>query len=114
VPLNNSTSWTLISGIYVAAGGENYITIGSFRDDASTNTSPGPGTWPGGSYYYIEDLGVEVATPVEQACCLPDGTCSIQFPGECLLLGGSPAGPGTTCLPSPCEGLRSARGPGAS
>jgi len=26
----------------------------------------------------------------------------MQFPGECLLLGGSPAGAGTTCGTNPC------------
>lgn len=103
VALNNSTGWTLISGIVVASGGENHITIGSFRDDASTSTTPGPGQWPGGSYYYVDDVSVEQNLPTEQACCLPDGSCSIQFPGECTFLGGTPAGPGTTCTPNPCS-----------
>lgn len=103
VPLSNSSGWTLISAVILAAGGEDHITIGSFRDDASTSTSAGPGTWPGGAYYYIDDVSVELAVPTEQACCMSDGSCSIQFPGECALLGGSPAGPGTTCFPNPCE-----------
>ncbi len=103
VPLNNSTGWTLISGVYVAAGGEDHITIGSFRDDAITTTVPGPGSWPGGAYYYVDAVSVEVSLPTEQACCLPDGSCSIQFPGECTYLGGTPAGPGTTCFPNPCD-----------
>ena len=103
VPLSNSTGWTQISGVYVAAGGENHITIGSFRDDPSTTTVPGPGAWPGGAYYYVDAVSVEVSLPTEQACCLPDGSCSIQFPGECVYLGGTPAGPGTTCFPNPCE-----------
>lgn len=102
VPLANSTGWTTISGVFVASGGEDHIVIGSFRDDASTSTTPGPGTWPGGSYYYIDDVSVEVNVPTVQACCLPDGSCSMQFPGECTLLGGTPAGPGTSCTPSPC------------
>lgn len=105
VPLNNSTGWTLVSGVFVASGGENHIVIGSFRDDASTAVSPGPGTWPGGSYYYIEDVSVELAVPTEQACCLPDGTCSMQFPGECALLNGTTV-PGATCTPSPCGPTR--------
>src|SRR5262249_57862200 len=64
VPLTNASGWTLISGTYVASGGEDHITIGSFHDDASTLTVPGPGTWPGGSYYYIDDVSVEVSLPV--------------------------------------------------
>jgi hypothetical protein len=102
VPLTNSTGWTLISGIIVANGGEDHIVIGSFHNDASTSTVPGPGSWPGGSYYYIDDVSVELSLPTIQGCCLPDGTCSMQFPGECTLLGGTPAGPGTSCTPSPC------------
>lgn len=103
VHLTDATDWTLISGVVVAAGGEDHIVIGSFRDDASTSTVPGPGTWPGGSYYYIDDVSVELYVPSEEACCLPDGGCSMQFPGECALLGGASAGPGTSCTPNPCE-----------
>lgn len=102
VPLNNATGWTLISGVYIATGGEDHITIGSFRDDGSTNLTPGPGAWLGGSYYYVDGVSSELVLPTEQACCLPDGSCSMQFPGECTLLGGSPAGTGTTCTPNPC------------
>jgi hypothetical protein len=102
VYLTNSTGWTLVSGVVVASGGEDHIVIGSFRDDASTSTVPGPGQWPGGTYYYIDDVSVELALPTEEACCTPDGQCSLQFPGECTLLGGTPAGPGTTCTTGPC------------
>lgn len=100
--LTNATGWTLVSGTYVASGGEDHITIGNYHNDASTNTTPGPGTWIGGAYYYIDDVRVEIALPTQQACCLSDGSCSMQFPGECTLLKGTPAGPGTTCTPSPC------------
>jgi len=107
VHLTNSTGWTLVSGVVVAAGGEDHIVIGSFHDDASTSTVPGPGLWPGGAYYYIDDVSVELALPTEQACCLSDNSCSMQFPGECTLLGGIPAGPGTTCTPNPCAPTKS-------
>ncbi len=100
--LTNSTGWTMVSGVVVAAGGEDHIVIGSFRDDASTSTVPGPGQWPGGAYYYIDDVSVELVQPTLQACCTADGQCSMQYPGECLYLGGSPGGAGTTCDGSPC------------
>ncbi len=103
VPLANATGWSLISGIVVAAGGEDHITIGSFHNDVSTALTPGPGTWPGGSYYYVDDVSVEQSLPTLQACCLPNGTCSMQFPGECALLGGTSAGPGTSCTPGTCK-----------
>jgi len=102
VHLTNATGWTLVSGVVVASGGEDHIVIGSFHDDASTSTVPGPGQWPGGAYYYIDDVSVEVYQPSEEACCLPGGGCSMQFPGECALLGGTSAGPGTSCSPDPC------------
>lgn len=111
VQLANSTGWTLITGTFVAAGGEDHIIIGSFHDDATTNTGPGPGTWPGYSYYFVDGVNVEVALPVEQACCMSDGTCSMQFPGECQFLGGSPGGPGTTCVPQdPCGSTGTRKG----
>lgn len=104
VPLNNSTGWTQISGSFVAAGGEDHITIGSFHDDPSTNASPGPSVWPGYSYYYVDAVSVEyVNNNVDQACCLPDGQCTLLTPGECQALGGTPAGVGTTCgSENPC------------
>jgi hypothetical protein len=98
VALNNSTGWTQIAGTFVAAGGETHVTIGNFHDDVSTNTSPGPSVWPGGSYYYIDAVNVEVVNNnVDQACCLPDGQCTLLTPAECQLLGGTPAGVGTNC-----------------
>jgi hypothetical protein len=100
--LTNSTGWTLVSGTFVAAGGEDHIVIGNFHDDASTATVPGPGNWPGGSYYFVDDVSVELQLPTLQACCSSDNVCSMQFPGECTLMGWTPAGPGTTCTPNPC------------
>ena len=100
--LTNSAGWTLVSGVFVAAGGENHIVIGNFHDDASTATVPGPGQWPGGAYYYVDDVSVEPSVPTLQACCMSDGTCSMQYPGECQLAGGSPGGAGSTCASGTC------------
>lgn len=110
VYLTNATQWTTITGTFVAAGGENWITIGNFHDDATTNLVAGPGTWPGGSYYYIEDVSLELSLPTVQACCGSDGSCSMQYPGECTLLGGTPAGPGTTCAGGACNPTTAKRG----
>jgi hypothetical protein len=86
----------------VAIGGEDHIVIGNFHDDATTNTIPGPGQWPGGSYYYVDDALVEQVVPTEQACCTSDGLCTLQYPDECTLLGGLPLGAGVDCTPDPC------------
>jgi OOP family OmpA-OmpF porin len=98
VYLNDTVNWMQVSGTFVAAGGEDHIVIGSFRDDANTNLVPGPDVWPGGAYYYIDDVSVElVNTNVDQACCLPDGQCVTLLPGECQALGGTPLGAGVAC-----------------
>lgn len=100
--LTNSTGWTAITGTFVAAGGEDHVTIGNFHDDATTNTTAGPSDWPGAAYYFIDDASVESVAATPQACCTPDGQCSMQYPGECTLMGGTPAGPGTTCASGAC------------
>ncbi len=100
--LTNTTGWTTISGSFVAVGGEDHIVIGNFHDDATTNTTPMPGTWPGGAYYYVDDVTVEIVLPTDQACCLADGSCAVMLPGECQALGGTPGGAGSVCDPSPC------------
>jgi hypothetical protein len=98
--LADTMSWTLVSGTFTAAGGETHLVIGNFHDDANTATVATGNTWPG-AYYFVDDVSVELQLPTLQACCTPDGLCSMQFPGECQLLGGSPAGAGTTCDQQP-------------
>ncbi len=61
--ITNKNDWTKISGNFIAKGGENYITIGNFEDDAIIDTLfvdssyTGPYDWRG-SYYYIDDVSV--------------------------------------------------------
>jgi len=43
------------------------------------------------------------APEADEACCLPDGSCSMLTPTECANLGGIAMGPGTTCsAPEAC------------
>jgi len=58
--ITDKENWTLISGIYTAHGGEQYITIGNFYDDANTDTLFVGGAVAQGkySYYYIDDVSV--------------------------------------------------------
>jgi hypothetical protein len=100
--LSDTLNWTLVSGTFVASGGEDHMTIGNFHDDASTNAIPTGNFWPGANYF-VDDVSVELQLPTIQACCGPDGTCSMQYPGECQLAGGSPMGPGTDCVTQPCD-----------
>jgi hypothetical protein len=60
--LSSTTDWTLVQGTFVAAGGEDYITIGNFNDDPGTATqNTGPSS--GFIYYYIDDVSVVDVTP---------------------------------------------------
>ena len=61
--INSTTTWTLISGTFVAAGGEQYITIGNFSNDATTTVGNGPITAAKyAAYYFIDDVSV-IAQP---------------------------------------------------
>lgn len=69
--ITDKTGWTKISGTYIAAGGERYITIGVF-EPALTNTKiavsggSNNSAYNGVSYYYIDDVSLT------RACDLPD------------------------------------------
>jgi hypothetical protein len=60
VIISDTVNWTEISGEYIAAGGEQYITIGCFRPDSMVqmvynDTIHPPGMWP---YYFLDDVSV--------------------------------------------------------
>ncbi|MEO7087773.1 MAG: T9SS type A sorting domain-containing protein [Bacteroidia bacterium] len=59
-PLTDKVNWMKISGSFVAAGGEQYIIIGNFVDDAHVDTVfvNSPETTFNGfaAYYYIDDV----------------------------------------------------------
>lgn len=100
--LTDKTNWVLVTGTYLAAGGEDHLVIGNFHDNVSTNVTNLSGSYSG-IYYYIDDVSVESNSPVDEACCLPDGSCQLLVAGECQLLGGTPQGPGTVCGPDACH-----------
>lgn len=55
--IKDTANWIKISGNFIAQGGEKYITIGNFKDDANTNIdSINAGYY--GSYYFIDDVSV--------------------------------------------------------
>nr|MDQ3048616.1 gliding motility-associated C-terminal domain-containing protein [Bacteroidota bacterium] len=56
--LIDKIGWTKISGTYVANGSEQFITIGNFLDDSSSDTTQlSEGSYPY-SYYYIDDVSI--------------------------------------------------------
>jgi gliding motility-associated-like protein len=65
--INDTANWVLISGIYTAYGGEEYITIGNFLGNTIDTVPTGaPPTWnPPYSYYYLDDVSVIEITEAE-------------------------------------------------
>ncbi len=58
IPID-TLNWRKVAGIFVAKGGEQYITIGNFKDDANTDTIPT--NFPIGiryGAYYVDDVSV--------------------------------------------------------
>lgn len=68
--ITDTANWTLVTGLYIAGGGEEYITIGNFYNDVSTlrtlNNAATPNLFSDNSYY-IDDVSVieAIALPVE-------------------------------------------------
>lgn len=59
--LNDTENWTLISGCFIAEGGEQFVTIGNFASDLQTPLQqPCTNLW---SYYYIDDVSLIEITP---------------------------------------------------
>ena len=63
--ISDTTSWIPVSGTYIAAGGEDHITIGNFLNDSNTDTlqNNAIGFFLGRAYYLIDDVSV-TPTPV--------------------------------------------------
>jgi OOP family OmpA-OmpF porin len=62
--LSDFTNWMEVSGVYTAQGGEKFITIGNFRDSASSHAITvvtGGGMY---SYYLIDDISVTADSTV--------------------------------------------------
>lgn len=58
--LNDTSAWKLISGNYIAKGGEKYILIGNFIDDASVDTvyNEYSGYFFNHAHIYIDDISL--------------------------------------------------------
>jgi len=72
--LDESSEWQLLSDIYIAKGGEEYLTIGNFKTDKELKvirrtedmSDKGYGTW---SYMYVDDVRVKpVQRKLECSC----------------------------------------------
>ena len=54
----HTLNWTQISGTFVAGGGEKFITIGNFNDDANTVLDSNTYANQPAVYFYIDDVSV--------------------------------------------------------
>jgi hypothetical protein len=62
--ISDTLNWIKVSGVYIAGGGEKYITIGNFKNDISTDTINLPyGSNPGVCYYQIDAVSVYSINP---------------------------------------------------
>lgn len=72
--IGDKTQWTLFSRTFVATGGEQYMVIGNFDNDASTATQfLSAGTFTAG-YYYIDDVSLDPATTLQASLLDYNGT----------------------------------------
>lgn len=60
----DSLNWTLVSGTYIASGGENWIVIGNFKDDATTSTSVYNSLGAPSCYVYIDNVSLTPCTGI--------------------------------------------------
>ena len=110
-PLTDKIGWTKVQGDFVAAGGEKYIVIGNFKDDANSSIdsigSTGPNTYPDAmvAYYYIDD--VYVLTPVYAHAGRDTNICN----GGQALIGEDSAQQGVSYYWQPTTGLAEPNSP---
>lgn len=65
--ITNTIGWTQISGTYVAAGNEKYITIGNFFTNSQTQSQiVNPNVGFGQAYYYIDNVSVTTTLGQEE------------------------------------------------
>jgi hypothetical protein len=56
--IGDTLNWSKVSAIITAQGGEKYITLGNFSDDAHTNKKIINSTVNSGTGYYLDDISV--------------------------------------------------------
>lgn len=78
--LNDKVNWTLISGYVIAQGGENYLTIGNFNNNANTITQSVGETGINIAYYFVDEAFVIPAFTVKgNDICLGDSVTLEAF-----------------------------------
>ena len=70
--LNDTLNWMRIGGYYKANGGEQYITIGNFNTDSTTDTLHILGNNYPGAYYFIDDVTVKKLAGCDSTASVPE------------------------------------------
>ncbi len=76
IMLADTIDWMQVKKTYTAQGGERFITIGNFRNNANTPYVQIKDTTTLGAYYYIDDISVICLDCIEQ----PIATTSLFIP----------------------------------
>jgi|GEM_PF-501474 len=75
--ISDTVGWKRISGCYTARGGERYAIIGNFRSTQETLVQFVNPTYPFNSYFYIEDVLIQVFDPLPETLLLCDGDSKV-------------------------------------
>jgi hypothetical protein len=82
----NTTDWTLLEGDYLAAGGERFLMIGNYRDNANTTVQQ-LSTNGNFAYAFIDAISVVPCIPTDVPA-LPASSVRIQLNGRSIELHG--------------------------
>jgi hypothetical protein len=72
-PLTDDQNWMHITGSFIAQGGEQYITVGNFKNDTACGIVPVSGV-SAGSYYFVDDVCVSA----NQNGCMADTSIGVK------------------------------------
>ncbi|MEO7292744.1 MAG: T9SS type A sorting domain-containing protein [Ginsengibacter sp.] len=64
--ITDTLNWTLISGSYVATGGEQYLIIGNFKNNANSMTQLNTFGFLQEAYVYIDDVSLTLCTDLKE------------------------------------------------
>lgn len=96
--LGGSTNEDVASGVALDISGSAYVT-------GTTSSSNFPMVNPYQSYsagLTAPNAFITKLSSVPEACCFPSGTCTLVDPGACIVMGGTPGGPGSNCTNTYC------------
>jgi gliding motility-associated-like protein len=71
--ISDTAGWTRVSGCHTARGGERYAIIGNFRSTQETLVEFVNPTYPFNSYFYVEDVLIQVFDPLPDTLLLCAG-----------------------------------------